>query len=964
MRQDLVHFVNQQQVLRQRTGALGTLAQVDSLGFRRSPGVEVEDSRVEGDGRRAYLRVKHRRTGQRCSVDYSPFISDALNRVQCWAGEDDPGATERIGANDVPPTAAVDTFSVAPTTPVTCAVAGTCVCGAVVAPGITAPADQSYLPGSAGTGAFTITNSGGEARAYSLTFSSSNPAVVPALNGPTSVTVPAGGSRTVASTFQVNADAEAGQVAVLPLEATDAACPAVAANAFFSVTSNLVLAAPALTAPANVVMRPGRSFSATWYTTNRTNATRTMVLRTQAGPGLVAADADSVNQTYSRGESRPVTRAYTLDSSVDGFRVTQACLTIRDAEKPTYRNGPGCFTVTAEFLPGVPVVEGGPTDRRQDPGTQSTAVWRVRATSNAGRFYRITARPENDVQIVDSANVGPAIRIGRDSTIEVRVTYRVLARSVAETRSPITLQVEDHEAPYAALTRMTPAMFTVTTALVLQNPDAAWSRATVTAAPAASFTNGFALVNRTNARRTLCPTIATADASLLASSAPGAACVELDAFETRAIDPGAGFTVGARKPAGATTRGTLTAHDRDAGSYVSVRSEFTFTTAAIHRAPTVVRATTPGLAFAPERAHEAVFTVTNESNVESALSLVSSSSAPGVVPDPADPAAPPFAPYETRSVTLPFYMNMVRAGSLADLSLRAANGTGSAAASTRVVTAVSRRAPVLTSGPGVSGTHGETFTIDFQVENRGNTDQEFSLDATSSEAAITAPFGALPRRVVPAFGSATVRLPVTIAAGASANLVSTLTLRATDVTDGSLSAVGSSTARRINTPPTLSLSCAAASVLSTTDLPCTITASDPDGTIASYSYARYTNTVGWERTSGAAASFTVQFARPGAARVAAYVTDNNGAHANNGAGAEIPITVLNRAPAVAATFTPDGQETFNATSLSAIASDLDGVVQRYRWFAIDPANNRIELGTDGTANFTARVPGMWRGYVI
>lgn len=132
-------------------------------------------------------------------------------------------------------------------------------CEAGLAPALASPADQQLRPGLAGTGVFTFTNPATRARSYSLAFSSSNPAVVPSVDGPSTVTVPPGGSRAVTARFQVEPAAQAGQLSLLPLEATDAACPSLGANGFFSVATALVLGPLELSRPADVTVPPPTS---------------------------------------------------------------------------------------------------------------------------------------------------------------------------------------------------------------------------------------------------------------------------------------------------------------------------------------------------------------------------------------------------------------------------------------------------------------------------------------------------------------------------------------------------------------------------------------------------------------------------------------------------------------------------------------------------------------------------------
>ena len=371
MRQDLVHFVNQQQVLRQRTGMLGTLEQLDGQGFRRSPGVVVEEDRLEGGGRRAYLRVRHVKTGQRCSVDYSPFVSNALNRVQCWAGPNDRDSTETVGGSDGSPTPGGTTVVV--DTPVVPPVPGQCAGVPVL--GIASPADQTNAaPGAAGSGTFTLSNPGAAARSYNLRFSSSNPAVVPSVAGPGSIAVPAGASRSVAATFQVAATAESGQVAVLPLEATDVECPSLTGDGFFAVSARLMLATPEMTRPADLTVVPGQTADVTWSTTNRVNATRMLRLAATHPSTLTRESATGLGSIpFARGETQGTQLRLRLDGGVDGFTRHEACLVATDQEATSYEVR-RCMDVIAAFLPAAPTISA-PAARTELPSATFTQTW-------------------------------------------------------------------------------------------------------------------------------------------------------------------------------------------------------------------------------------------------------------------------------------------------------------------------------------------------------------------------------------------------------------------------------------------------------------------------------------------------------------------------------------------------------------------------------------------------------------
>ncbi|CAA9373518.1 MAG: hypothetical protein AVDCRST_MAG89-4803 [uncultured Gemmatimonadetes bacterium] len=953
MRQDLVHFVNQQQVFRQRTGTLGTLEQLDGIGFQRSPGVEVEEDSMVG-GRRAYLRLRHVKTGQRCSVDYSPYVSNALNRVQCWAGPDDPGDSEPLTPPDVAvttpgTTAPVDTAGGSePPEPIA-------ECAAGFAPGLASPADQELRPGLAGTGVFTLTNPAASARSYSLGFSSSNPAVVPSVDGPSTVTVPPRGSRAVTARFQVEPAAQAGQLSLLPLEATDADCPSLGANGFFSVATALVLGPLELSRPADVTVPPGREVPVVWTSASRTNATRMMELAASETSGLERLDSAGVGRaSYTAGVERPTSLRYRLDAGMDAFQVRRACMSFMDVEA---QNEPGmklqrCFDVTAAFVPGVPVLSR-PADRVAEPGVQITETWSVRPTSNGGRPYRVVAEAAGDVQILATESVGPSVFMTRAQSYAVRVTYRVPATSVAQTQSSIRLHVQDADAAYAPLTYAADTV-RITTAELLLAPAGAWRVAARSADPGASFRHEYTVTNRSNAPRSLCPSFATANPAVLAAGA-NPPCASFGPFESRPFDPGALFTVADRVVAGTGTTGTITVRDEDAGALVSTPAGFSFTASAVNAAPDVVNVTASGLRYAPGQDHVMMFSVTNRSNVASVLSFVSQSSAPGVVPTPPNPAPAPFEAYETRQVAVPFHMNMVDAGLGSDLSLTATSPGGSDAEAPRAIAAGMRRAPGITAGAGVAGTHGQTLSIPFTLRNLGNEPQELALAATSSRPEIVAALGVLPNRTVPAFDSITFSLPVTIAAGTSADLASTITLVARDAEADSLTRSAASRATRINTDPTINPTFTPDGALTLTDVQLRSNGADPDGVITGYEWTIIAPD-GSRSAGGTAADPQVRFPRAGRWRVHVVAIDNNGGRSEATSG---EITVANRRPRIAPAFTPDDELTFTPIQLQANADDLDGTNAGYSWAATGPEGQIVELAAVPNPGFEAPRPGIW-----
>jgi hypothetical protein len=526
LRQDLVHFVNQQQSLHEHTGALGTLRRVEERGYRVSPGVVVEDSRVDARGRRAYLRVLHRGTGQRCSVDYSPFVSVAINRVQCW----DPAGTERAGAADAPEVARVATVEVVqagseppPPPPPPCA----------DVPGLAAPADLTGAPGSMPAGVFMLTNPTGAARTYSLLWASSNALVVPAVDGPSSITVPAGASHPLSASVPVAPRARAGQVAVVTVQATDDLCPASSADAFFTVAAERVLGTLRLAPPASRTVAADATVEGTWRSSMDTNDPRMMVLTAEEEPGLLRENADGTGRrAYEPEVEQPSPLRYRLDGSrVDGLQERSGCMTFHDALEPAHRTRE-CFTLRAELEPrNARLAVRAPAEA--DPGEIVPAEWTVANATNAERRFRIVPAVSGDLELVSAEGVGDAVVIPRNGVHTVSARYRVLRGSVARTLSRGSLRVTDADPQYAPRSDTT-AWFDVSTRLRVCAPEVVSAPAPRAEKPGAAFAATWRIRNCTNDRRDLSFT-PSAHADVL----PGDALTRpFDPFEERDVTVG------------------------------------------------------------------------------------------------------------------------------------------------------------------------------------------------------------------------------------------------------------------------------------------------------------------------------------------------------------------------------------------------------------------------------------------
>jgi type II secretory pathway pseudopilin PulG len=775
MRQDLVHFVNQQQVLRQRTGSLGTLEQLDGQGFRRSPGVVVEEDRLDGGGRRAYLRVRHVKTGQRCSVDYSPFVSNALNRVQCWAGEDDPNTTENVGASEValttpvPSTPVDTTVSASPSPP---------ICDPT--PTLASPGDQNLRPGQPGTGVFTLTNPGARSRSFSLAFSSSNASVIPVATGPASVTLPAGGSQTVTASFQLDPNAEAGQVSVLPLEANDDPCPAL--SGFFSVATELVLGPLELSDPADVTVTPGDRIPVRWTSRSHTNMRRMMVLAATEQAGLSRApSAELGSHPYARGVPRTTDLEYVLDPATDGFESRDACMSFSDAEARTLPPARQCFRVTARFLPGIPSISA-PTARDAGQDEQFTSEWSVVNSSNARRDFNIRAEATTDLQVVRAQGTGAAVSIPRGGSHRVQVTYRLKRPSLAGTESRGRLLVADVDPQYVPPSSNI-ADFVVRTKLEVCAPSVVAAPAERTERPGASFSVVWQLQNCTNAQRDL--TLATdGDTDVLADGAPRTE--SFAPFEVRSVT--LPYRMKDRSVHLTRSRPTLQATDA------------TFGTPSIFAVTTALELCAPALAGpagvlaqpqAPGTVTTVTYTIENCANAPRTFSAPVSSSNPAAVPDPGDPANQTIPAYGSAAVSFTYGIPANAYGGVpSDLAIRVEDtGDASLIASGgfRVTPRIIRAAPLLSAFPSQTLLPGQSGSGSAVLTSQSNVAVSYCFTATVSAGSAAAgsvvspsPSPAACVEISTPFGTAGVTQAVSVAAAAEHPWTNQVTVTAVD----------------------------------------------------------------------------------------------------------------------------------------------------------------------------------------
>jgi PKD repeat protein len=176
----------------------------------------------------------------------------------------------------------------------------------------------------------------------------------------------------------------------------------------------------------------------------------------------------------------------------------------------------------------------------------------------------------------------------------------------------------------------------------------------------------------------------------------------------------------------------------------------------------------------------------------------------------------------------------------------------------------------------------------------------------------------------------------------------TVGLRVTD--NSGASATTSRTITVGNRPPTASVGSSPAAPLTRDMVNLSVTASDPDGTIASRSWDLDAD---GDFDDGSGSTASRSFARAGTYTVAVRVVDNHGAATT----ASRTITVGNRAPSASFGQSPSAPLTGEPVRFSSSSSDPDGTIETAEW---DLDNDgQYDDGAGGTASRSFARPGTY-----
>ena len=756
---DLDAYAQAQMSVRNEQGRFVTPAELAAAGFSWSDEIELNEARTADD--RFFVRVRHTRSGYACALDLSPVTGRALNRKVCRGSAADPALAVPPGIPITPPPGDTATVARPPSLPGTPE-------GQLLPPDVGDLADVVLDPGTSRVVLFPVTNRSGEPRTFTFAASSANPGVVPDPGRPADARLEAGERAMIPLTVSVASGSLADQGGDVELRAADAGDRGYAASGGVRVRAALVLAAPAVQAPAPEVRDPGETFTVQYRVRNRSNAARTFRLAASIPSGSALSLAAALpDLALDALEERVVPVTYRLDPDADGGTQWNTRLVVTDHDAAAYAETNAAFQITARLVLAAPLVAA-PAERTENPGAEFTVLWRVINRSNAARDFRLIPG-SGSAELLLVSPAGPLTqRIGRGQTAGVPVTYRLAAGATCTGVHAATLRAEDAAAPaFAAASSRT-----VRTATVLTAPGVA-APAARSDLPAASFAATWAVTNRSNCERDLRVEV-LGDGDVEVTGAAGAGVLRLQPFERRAVE--ARYRLRDNSIYGTESRPVLRATDEAAAAYTA-GGTFVEMTALKLCAPVLGDPTgVPSQPQQPGTGATVTHRVTNCSNAERTFTFVAGSSNPAAATDPADPAVLSLPAFGSADVALTYVVPApAPGGAAAEVTLRAADaGDGSltAARGFRVTAAVVVNPPVL--GPFASrellpGQAGSSAAV---LTSRSNIPVDFCFasgvlpgDAAAGE--VVAPVPPAPPCIrLSAYGSATITQEVVVAAAA------------------------------------------------------------------------------------------------------------------------------------------------------------------------------------------------------
>jgi prepilin-type N-terminal cleavage/methylation domain-containing protein len=258
----------------------------------------------------------------------------------------------------------------------------------LTAPLVTGPADQVADAGERIEAAWSVTNRSNAARTIELHMESSDQRLVLA---PGTVLEPvpmsAGETRQVLTPVLLSAGADGGTRTDLRLRATDAAAPAAAGQAGFTVETRSVVVPPVVEGAADQTWAPGASFTLTWSVRNSSNHPRDLELTLgSAGEELELQGSEGLgSRRAARGETITASATYRVRAASLAGAASVATLVASDAAAGLSASAGTRITTEEDLRDPVMMAIPDPAPWRVDAERTFTFEWTNR--SNAPRSF-------------------------------------------------------------------------------------------------------------------------------------------------------------------------------------------------------------------------------------------------------------------------------------------------------------------------------------------------------------------------------------------------------------------------------------------------------------------------------------------------------------------------------------------------------------------------------------------------
>jgi type II secretory pathway pseudopilin PulG len=365
----------------------------------------------------------------------------------------------------------------------------------LAAPTLTAPAARSADPGTSFTLTWLVRNESNVARSLLVSPTVEDAAHLDVVTSDGAGIQLVGRSQAlpVTVTYRISAGAVAGRSSDVRLRVTDRASPDLQAAGSAAVTTNLVMANPAITGPPAQTAKPDEEFDVSWSVRNGTNAVRVLTLDPAVAGGgelTLVSSTGGGEVSFQPLETRVVGARYRVRSNSPAGASAAPALVVRDKLAPTYAaRGSFGFTTAADYR--APALAA-PADRSGDPGSTATGVFRLTNRSNLARTFSIVASSGNRAAVADPADPGP-VTVPAFATVDVPTTASIPAGAYGFSQGAVVLSAADASAPAYSST----AQFSLSVNAVYLAPALTWRQARLVR-PGAAVTDSATLVNRSN----------------------------------------------------------------------------------------------------------------------------------------------------------------------------------------------------------------------------------------------------------------------------------------------------------------------------------------------------------------------------------------------------------------------------------------------------------------------------------